>query len=104
MSDYSDFLTLDARLVILRELAAQSDGRLNETILTAALDRFGYNRSREWVRTQLRKMAELGAVRVISIDRPEADALLVAAITRAGVDHVERRSFIDGIAKPSIGA
>lgn len=103
MSDYDDYLTKDARLVILRELAKQSDGRLNESLVTGVLEIFGHRRSREWVRTQLRKLEELGAVKIAKIDRPEVEPILVAAITRAGVDHVERRSFIDGIARPSIG-
>jgi hypothetical protein len=93
---YEDYAAADARLVILRELGRQSDGRLNEAILTAVLDTFGHHRSREWVRTQMRKLEELGAVRVAV-----AGTVLVAAITRAGVDHIERRSFVDGVAKPS---
>lgn len=99
MSGYGDFVTKDARLVILRELAAMPDGRLNEVVLTAVLDAFGYRRSREWVRTQLNVVAELGAVRI-----SEVGSVLVAEITRAGVDHVERRSVIDGIARPSPSA
>jgi repressor of nif and glnA expression len=96
MSSYEEHVRKDARLIILKELALQTDGRLNETILTAALDAFGHNRSREWVRTEMRKLEELGAVRLA-----EAGSVLVAAITRAGIDHVERRSVIEGIARPS---
>lgn len=96
---YQEFATHDARLVILRELAAQSDGRLNEVILTAALDAFGYRRSREWVRTQLRKLDEIGAVTIV-----EAGSVMIASITRAGVDHVDRRAFLEGVARPSLGA
>ncbi|MCO5083070.1 MAG: hypothetical protein M9955_17225 [Rhizobiaceae bacterium] len=100
---YASFMEEDARLVILRELAKQFDGRLNETVLTTVLEAFGYRRSREWVRTQLRKLEELGAVSIRAIDRPEADPILVATITRAGADHVERRSVIVGVARPSLG-
>ncbi|RUW41508.1 hypothetical protein EOA37_09610 [Mesorhizobium sp. M2A.F.Ca.ET.015.02.1.1] len=96
MSDFEEYLTSDARLIMLRELNRQIDGRLNEVLLTKALDTFGHNRSREWVRTQLRKLAELGAVKVT-----EAGSILVAAITRPGIDHVERRSIIEGVARPS---
>lgn len=93
---YEEHLAEDARLVILRELAAQIDGRLNDTILTAVLDSFGYRRSREWVRTQIAKLSELGAVTTVV-----AGTVRIAAITRAGLDHVERRSVIDGVARPS---
>lgn len=96
MSGYEEYVELDARLVILKGLARQSDGRLNEVLITRMLDEFGYNRSREWVRTQLRKMAEVGAVALT-----EPGTVMVAAITRAGMDHAERRSTLDGIARPS---
>lgn len=96
MSNYPEYLEQDARLTILKELAAQTDGRLNEKLITSTLDAFGYRRSRDWVRTQMRKLEELGAVRVT-----EAGTVLVAAITRTGLDHVERRSVIEGVAKPS---
>jgi len=93
---YEEYVELDARLVILKGLARQSDGRLNEVLITKMLDEFGYNRSREWVRTQLRKMEEVGAVKLT-----EPGTVMVAAITRAGMDHAERRSILDGIARPS---
>ncbi|TIX69571.1 MAG: hypothetical protein E5V21_27835, partial [Mesorhizobium sp.] len=86
MTDFDAYLTYDARLIVLRELNRQTDGRLNEVLLTKTLDTFGHNRSREWVRTQLRKLAELGAVKVT-----EVGSVMVAAITRSGIDHVERR-------------
>jgi len=94
--EYNDFATRDARLVILRALHAQTDGRLNEVILLAELDRFGHRRSREWVRTQIEALRELGAVAV-----NEAGSVKIAAITRLGIDHVERRIVIDGVDKPS---
>lgn len=96
MTSYDDHIAHDARLAILKELARQPDGRLNEASLTTVLDMFGFKRSRDWTRTQIRKLEELGAVRVA-----ELGTVLVPAITRAGLDHVERRSFLDGVAKPS---
>jgi hypothetical protein len=93
---YAEHLEADARLIILRELGQQLDGRLNENALTKALDTFGYNRSREWTRTQMRKLADVGAVKLT-----EAGSVMVAGITRAGVDHVERRSVLEGVARPS---
>ncbi|MDQ0454704.1 VpaChn25_0724 family phage protein [Rhizobium paknamense] len=98
MSDFNEFLTEDARLVVLKALAQESNATLNETILTRILEMFGHNRSREWVRTQLSKLSELGAVRTT-----QAGSVVIASLTQAGLDHVERRSFISGIAKPSLG-
>lgn len=93
---YEAFVEEDARLTILKELARQTDGRLNETLITHVLNAFGHNRSRDWVRTQLNKMAELGAVTIT-----EVGTVMIASITRAGLDHVQRRSVISGIARPS---
>lgn len=96
MSGFDQFLTADARLVILKALAAQTDQRLNETILTATLDSFGHRRSRDWVRTQLRQLADIGAVSVT-----EAGSVMIAQLTRLGLDHVERRTIVEGVARPS---
>jgi hypothetical protein len=97
--DYEGFLAEDARLVILKALTQESNATLNETILTKVLDTFGHHRSRDWVRTQLGKLRELGAIKVT-----EAGSVLIATLTQAGLDHVERRSVISGIATPSLGA
>lgn len=99
MTSYDEFLTHDARLVILKELAVQPDGRLNEALIEKVLDVFGHKRSREWIRTQLNKLAELGAVELVP-----AGSVLVACLRRPGLDHVERRAFLDGVARPSLGA
>lgn len=93
---FEEHLAQDARLVILKELATQRDGRLNETLIEKVLDVFGYRRSRDWIRTQLRAMADLGAITLT-----EAGSVMVAAIARAGRDHLERRGDIEGIATPS---
>jgi len=86
----------DARLFILRELAAQTDGRLNEILLQRLLEaRYGIARSREWVQTQMRKLAELEAIALIDA------AFLIADIERPGRDHLACRSIIAGITRPS---
>jgi hypothetical protein len=89
-------LVEDARLVILKALNIQTDGRLNEVILTAELDRFGHRRSREWVRTQIEALRELGAVHATDVG-----TVRIAEISKLGIDHVERRRVIDGVARPS---
>lgn len=93
---YDESVAEDGRLVILKELAMQVDGRSNEVILMRVLDAFAIKRSREWVRTQLRKLAELGAVRVT-----EAGTVMIAQITSLGRNHVERREIIEGVSRPS---
>jgi SepF-like predicted cell division protein (DUF552 family) len=93
---YSELKRNDARLIILKALNDENDGRLNEAILTMVLDTFGHRESREWVHTQIRAMKDLGAVTVI-----EAGTVLIASITRLGIDHVDRRAIIEGISRPS---
>lgn len=92
----SEHINEDARLVVLKELARQPDGRLNENLIQKVLDAASYTRSREWVRTQLAKLEEIGAVKTAAFG-----TVLVASITRAGMDHVERRSILAGVARPS---
>lgn len=95
---YSRHIEEDARLVILTELYRQPAGRLSESSLVHVLHAFGHDRSREWVRTQLNKMAELGAV-----ENSEAGTVMIAQITKAGVGHILRHAKIEGIKQPSLG-
>lgn len=93
---FDEHLTQDARLVILKELARQGDFRLNDAMLMKVLDAMGHRRSRDWLMTQLGKLQEIGAVKI-----SRAGEIAVAQITQAGLDHVERRSFLAGVARPA---
>lgn len=93
---YAVGLAEDARLCILKELAAQVDGRLNERTLQRVLDAFGIRRDRNWVRTQMRALEQLGACTITEIG-----TVLVAALTATGRNHVERRTIIEGVTRPS---
>lgn len=96
MKSWDDKNAEDGRLVILKELAAQVDGRLNEVSLQRVLEVFAITRSREWVRTQMRKLAELEAIRITEIG-----TVMVAQIRTLGRNHVERRERIEGVTRPS---
>ncbi len=96
MSDFETYLTEDARLVILKELATQTNASLNETILVKVLETFGHHRSREWVRRNCASF-RTGAVSIT-----EAGTVMIATLKQAGLNHVERRSLIDGVARPSL--
>lgn len=95
---YEDFDAEQARLCVLKELARQTDHRANEAVLERVLDSFGYRRSREWIRTQLRKLEELGAISVTEIG-----SVMVAELKQAGLDHVERRGVIEGVGRSRPG-
>ena len=92
----TDPLAADARLMILQELARDTSGRGNEVMLDRVLDTYGVRRSRDWLRTQLRALAEVAAV-----DLRDVGGLLVAELRQAGRDHVERRGVIEGVARPA---
>ena len=89
----------DARLRILQALAKQTDSRLSDLMLVHALDAWGHRRSRDYVRTQLRALAELQAVRIME-DTP---AVMVAELMPAGIDHVLRRGIVEGVLRPEPG-
>lgn len=88
----------EARLVILRTLAEQPDMRLNSSLLREDLaERWGINRSRDWVHEQLRFLsAEVHAVSVESVG-----SVQIAAITARGLDHVEGRVVLNNVRRPS---
>lgn len=82
-------------MAILKELAAQTDGRLNDLLLQRALDAYGFRRDRDWVKTQLQKLKALDAVTLI-----DAGPIVIARIERVGRDHLDERSVLSGVARP----
>lgn len=95
MTELAERMVKEARLRILKELAAQVDGRLSELSIRSLLDMYGITRDRDWIATQLRKMDMLGAVELIT-----TGTVMHARILRAGRDHLEERSVIEGIMRP----
>ncbi len=94
---YSDYFDETVRLTLLRALAAEADKRLNETMLMRTLEAFAFKRGRNYLRNQLRWLEqEAGAVKL-----HEIGSVVIAEITDAGIDHVERRLLLDGILAPS---
>ncbi|MCB1473817.1 MAG: hypothetical protein KDJ68_13285 [Rhodobiaceae bacterium] len=93
---YQDHMLADARLIILRALADEIDYSLNETILLAALENYGHRQTREFVRTEINWLRQMSAVTV-----REAGTIVIATITPRGLDHVERRTVIEGVKRPS---
>jgi hypothetical protein len=93
----TDIVTEDARLWTLRELQKQVDGRLNEILIRGILDKkYGINRDRDWVVTQLRKLEMLGVIELIP-----TGTVLVAKITALGRDFLDERVVVEGITLPS---
>lgn len=86
----------DARLIILRELHQQADGRLNSDLLRTVLESYGLARTRDWVHEEMRWLADLALIRL-----HEIGTVRVAELLSKGRDHVERRLVIEGVKRPS---
>ncbi|MFA6219606.1 MAG: hypothetical protein WC692_07475 [Erythrobacter sp.] len=95
-ANLAEGIAREVRLKILRTLAQQTDGRMSDLLLKRTLDYYGYRRDRDWIKTQMRKLADLGAVSL-----HEADEVLFARIMAAGRDHLEERSVIEGVMRPA---
>ncbi len=94
---FSDFVRQEARLVILRTLNEQPDGRLNSSLLRDDLDeRWGINKTREWVDEELKYLEGLSAVGLTTFG-----PIFIATLLKKGRDHVERRVIITGVKRPS---
>jgi hypothetical protein len=91
-----NFIRRDARLIMLRELDKQANYSLNETHLRDVLETFGITKSREWVRDELRWLEDMGAVTCAVMG-----SVMVATATTKGIDHVARRTVIEGVNRPS---
>lgn len=96
MTNLADAIAGDARLIMLKELVKQVDGRLSDPLLRRVLDLYGIRRDRDWIATQLRKLEALGAIELTAMGET-----LVAHVTRAGRDHVEERAVIEGVTRPA---
>jgi hypothetical protein len=91
-----DIIREDARLIMLRELHAQSNYALNDSLLQQTLEGFGIAKSRDWVREEINYLANVGAV-----SRTAVGSVVVAHLSPKGVEHVERRIVIEGVKRPS---
>lgn len=96
MNFENDQVRPDARLIILKALAAQTDERLHSGYLAEELIRFGIDRPREWIHGELDWLAEMGAVTLI-----KPGSVVVATLTEKGHRHLRRAVVIEGVKRPS---
>ena len=95
----SDIIREEARLIILRELEADAiTSSAHEGLLQELLDSHGILKSREWLRDEMRRLHDLGA-----IDLVQAGSYYIATLTNKGRDHLHRRLVIEGIKRPNRG-
>ncbi len=97
MSDYENTIVRpDARLIILKALAAQTDERLHSGFIAEELRQFGIDKPREWIHGELDWLAEMGAVA-----QTKPGTVVVATLTEKGHRHLRRAIVIEGIKRPS---
>ena len=96
MADYESEVREDARLIILKALALQTDERLHSGYLYEELMRFGIDRPREWIHGELDWLAEIGAV---TLTKP--GSVVVATLAEKGARHLRRAIVIEGVKRPS---
>ena len=96
MNYENDQVRPDARLIILKALAAQTDERLHSGFIAEELLRFGIDRPREWIHGELDWLEEMGAVTLI-----KPGSVVVATLTEKGARHLRRAIVIEGVKRPS---
>jgi repressor of nif and glnA expression len=96
MNFENDQVRPDARLIILKALAAQTDERLHSGYLAEELTRFGIDRPREWIHGELDWLEQMGAVTLI-----KPGSVVVATLTEKGHRHLRRAIVIEGVKRPS---
>jgi len=95
---YSEIITADMRLVILRVLEQDASYSHNEYVLQSALGGLGHTISADRLHTELRWLEEQ---QLITIDN--SSGVFVAKLTNRGADAALGRARIDGIARPRPG-
>ncbi len=97
MSDFENSeVRPDARLIILKALAAQTDERLHSGFIATELQRFGIDRPREWIHGELDWLAQMCALTLL-----KTGSVVVATLTEKGHRHLRRAVVIEGIKRPS---
>lgn len=93
---FTDQYRAEARLLILRGLAEESDGALSSKLIGRKLEVYAINRDRAWIHQEMRYLANLGAIKL-----SEVDTVLIGSITETGRSHLARRTRIEGVDWPT---
>lgn len=86
----------EARLVILKAIAEQTDETLNSSILEQVLAQYGIFKPRAWVHGEMGWLTEMGAITVM-----DAGTVKVGRLTELGRRHLDRHAVIEGVKRPS---
>lgn len=92
---YSQLVTEQARLVILRVLTELNGYTSNNSIITDLLKAWGVQLSHDQTKTQLRWLEEQGLVTIEDIN-----GVLIATLTERGEDVAKGLATVDGVKRP----
>jgi hypothetical protein len=94
--EYKDWRLENVRLIILKALAAERGGTMNDYGLSKELESFGHRKTTDFIRNQLLWLEEeAGAVRTRSLG-----TAMMAELTKTGRNHVERLHLLSGVQAP----
>lgn len=99
MTDYRRFVAEDCRRIILQTLAHEASASLNAVMLGRVLEGHGHRKPADYVAEQIDWLAARDAVSV-----SETGGIRIATLLTKGLEHVERRALIPGVAKPALEA
>ncbi|MDG9699277.1 VpaChn25_0724 family phage protein [Ottowia cancrivicina] len=92
---YARHLARDRRLVILRVLADSAGYQANEYILETMLEELGHVVGSDLLHGELAWLAEQGL-----LTQQRVAAVLIATLTRRGLDVARGRAAVPGVARP----
>lgn len=97
-ANYEGTVREHLRITLLRLLAEQPDYTLNESILADLSTNYGFNPSRDRVRTELAWLREQGLV-----STQDLGGFVVATLSERGEDVANGRVVVPGVKRPRPG-
>ena len=94
--DFDKIMREEARLIILKALAEQTNESLSSSMLEPVLVRFGIHQERPWIHGEVEYLRNMGAVTVVA-----AGTVKIITLTSLGKRHVDRHVAIEGVKRPS---
>jgi DNA-binding GntR family transcriptional regulator len=95
---YDEIVAEHLRITILRLLVEEPDYALNDSLIRDMVPAYGFQPSRDRVRTQLSWLAEQGLVTLAL-----SGGCLVARLSERGEDVARGRATVPGVKRPSPG-
>lgn len=94
---FSDAITANVRLIILRELMDSSGYTSNDSVLQMVLDKWGQKLSRDRVRTELAWLADQALLTSVPLGESGAQRV---TLTERGLDVASGAASVPGVQRP----